>query len=195
MRRDQIIAHPPQIPSYGITRDVRLRFAATAAAELVVTFQNLLDIILVATGATTGVDLFDAVRVNSVELWGIAAIGTPATVILSFNGETVGAQGDQKTHTDTSMGIEPAHVKARPDRLTQAGQFQVTSANAAFIIIVPAGAVVDVSLSLRQPVLGQATATQNGLVGATPGVVYYRGLDGKTTSLTNFPVVGALAVI
>jgi len=195
MRRDQIIAHPPQLPSYGITRDVRMRFQATAAGAITVTFQNLLDTVLVALTAILGVDLFESVRVNSVELWGIAALGTPTTVILVYNGTVLGAQGDQKTHTDTSMGIEPAHVKARPDRLTQAGQFQASSANSAFFIDVSAGAVIDVSMTFRQPVQGQSVAPQNALVGATPGAVYYRGLDGKTVALTNFPVVGALSAI
>jgi len=192
---NQVISHPPQLPSYGITRDVRLRFACTAAAEYNVTFQNLLDTILVATGSTTAADLFSAVRVNSVELWAIAALGTPATLTLVFDGTTVGAEGDQKTHTDTSMGIEPAHVKARPDPLTQAGQFQGSAANNAFVLNVVAGTIIDVSMTLRQPVLGFATSSQNALVGATAGVVYYRGLDGKTTALTNFPVVGAVSVI
>jgi len=195
MRRDQIIPHPPQLPSYGITRDVRMRFQATAGAESGVTFQNLLDTVLVATSATTGVDLFEQVRVNSVELWSIAALGTPSTAILVFDGTTAGAAGDMKTHTDTSMGVEPAHVKARPDPLTQAGQFQASSANAAFLLDVAAGTVIDVSLTFRQPVLGVANSSQNVLVGATPGAVYYRGLDGKTTALTNFPVVGAISVI
>jgi len=195
MRRDQIIAHPPQLPSYGITRDVRMRFQATAAGAITVTFQNLLDTVLVALTAILGVDLFESVRVNSVELWGIAALGTPTTVILVYNGTVLGAQGDQKTHTDSSMGVQPAHVKARPDPLTQAGQFQPSSANTAFRLDVPTGAIIDVSLSLRQPVLGQAVASQNVLVGATTGAVYYRGLDGKTTALTNFPVLGADSVI
>jgi len=190
-----MISHPPQIPSYGITRDVRMRFQATAASSLAFTFQNLLDTILVATGATTAADLFEAVRLNSLEIWAIAAVGTPATITAIFDGTVVGAQGDQKTHTDTSMGVQPAHVKARPDPLTQTGQFQVSNANTAFRLDVPAGAVIDVSMSLRQPVLGQVVASQNLLVGATAGTVYYRGLDGKTTALTNFPVVGADSVI
>jgi hypothetical protein len=195
-RRDnQVIAHPPQLPSYGITRDMRLRFMQLAAGVTNITFQNLLDTILVATAATAASDLFEAVRINSIELWAIAAVGTPATVILSFDGTTVGAQGDQKTHTDTSMGVEPAHVKARPDPLTQAGQFQASAANVAFILDVPAGTVIDVSMTLRQPVQGTAVASQNVLVGATTGAVYYRGLDGKTTALTNIPVIGAIAVI
>jgi hypothetical protein len=164
---------------------------ATAAAITSITFQNLLDMVLFAATSTTGFDVFEAVRINSVEIWASPMSGTPTTVILVFDGLTVGAAGDQKAHTDTSMGIEPAHVKARPDPLTQAGQFQASSANIAFLLNVPAGAVIDVSLSLRQPVLEAAIATQNVLVGATPGAMYYRGLDGKTVALTNYPVVGA----
>jgi hypothetical protein len=194
-RDNQLISHPPQLPSYGITRDVRMRFTATAAAITAITFQNLLDTVLIAVGPTVAADLFEAVRVNSVELWSIAALGTPSTLILAFTGVTLGAQGDQKTHTDTSMGIEPAHVKARPDPLTQAGQFQASSNTTAFQLDVPAGTVIDVSLTFRQPVNGLVVGSQNVLVGATTGAVYYRGLDGKTTALTNYPVVGAIAVI
>jgi hypothetical protein len=190
-----MIPHPPQLPSYGITRDVRLRFSQLAAGTTNITFQNLLDAIAVCTSTTTAADLFEAVRVNSVELWALAAIGTPATVTLSFDGTTAGAQGDQKTHTDTSMGIEPAHVKAKPDPLTQAGQFQASQASVAFILTVPAGTVIDVSLTLRQPVIGEVNATQNVVVGGTAGQIFYRGLDGKTTALTNIPVVGAVSVL
>jgi hypothetical protein len=195
MRRGGMIPHPPQLPSYGITRDVRLRFSQLAAGTTNITFQNLLDAIAVCTSTTTAADLFEAVRVNSVELWALAAIGTPATVTLSFDGTTAGAQGDQKTHTDTSMGIEPAHVKAKPDPLTQAGQFQASQASVAFILTVPAGTVIDVSLTLRQPVIGEVNATQNVVVGGTAGQIFYRGLDGKTTALTNIPVVGAVSVL
>jgi hypothetical protein len=195
MRRGGSISHPPQIPSYGITRDVRLRFTQTTAGATNITFQNLLDTIAVCTTTTTAADVFEAVRVNSVELWAIAAIGTPATVSLSFDGTTAGAQGDQKTHTDTSMGVEPAHVKARPDPLTQAGQFQATQASVAFILTCPAGTVIDVSLTFRQPVLGEVNATQNVVVGGVAGLIFYRGLDGKTTALTNIPIVGASSVL
>jgi hypothetical protein len=185
-----MIAHPPQLPSYGITRDVRMRFTSTAAAEAFISYQNLLDTILVSVTAILGADLFDAVRVNSVEIWAIAALGTPTTVVVSFLGATVGAQGDQKTHTDTSMGVELAHVKAKPDPLSQAAQFQASSADIAFGLTVPAGAVIDVSLTFRQPVFGTVVNAQNAMVAAGPGAVYYRGLDGKAVAATNFPVVG-----
>jgi hypothetical protein len=190
-----MIPHPPPLPSYGITRETRMRFQSTAAASTQITFQNLLDTVLIAVGATVAADFFESVKVKSVEVWAVAALGTPVTASVIFTGTIVGAQGDQKVHTDTSMGIEPAHVKARPDPLTQVGQFQASSTDNAFLLTVPAGAVIDVSMTFRQPVLGQSVGSQNGLVGATTGVLYYRGLDGKTTALTNFPVVGAVSVI
>jgi hypothetical protein len=172
-----------------------MRFATNVAVDTAITFQNLLDTVLLAVSATSGFDVFDAVRINSVEAWGIAVLGTPATVSVTFNGETVGAQGDQKLHTDTSMGVEPAHVKARPDPLTQAGQFQASSANTAFTISGPTGTVIDVSVTFRQPVQGQAQACQNALAGADTGAIFYRGLDGKSVSTTSFPVQGALSVM
>jgi hypothetical protein len=195
MRGEKILSHPPQLPSYGITRDVRLRFVSNAAFDAAITFQNLLDLILVAVSATSGFDLFEGVRINSVEVWAISAVGTPATAVVVFSGVTIGAYGDQKTHTDTSVGIEPAHVKAKPDPRTQAGQFQLSSADVAFSLDIPTGSVIDVSLSLRQPVAAEAVACQNVLVGATAGAVYYRGLDGKALSLTALPCVGALSTI
>lgn len=191
---NQLIPHPPQLPSYGITRDVRMRFTATAAAESFISYQNLLDTVLVAVTSILGADLFDAVRVNSIEVWAIAALGTPTTVSVSFLGATVGAQGDQKTHTDTSMGVEPAHVKAKPDPLSQAAQFQASAADVAFGLVVPAGAVIDVSMTFRQPVFATVVNAQNALVAAAPGAVYYRALDGKAVAATNYPVVGAPSV-
>jgi hypothetical protein len=192
---NQMISHPPQLPSYGITRDVRMRYQTGAAVDASITFQNLLDTVLVAVSATSGYDVFDAVRVNSVEAWAAPVTGAPVTIGISYNGETVGAAGDQKQHTDTSMGIQPAHVKARPDALTQAGQFQASSANTAFTLFAPANTVVDVSLTLRQPMFAQATVAQNPLAGAATGALYYRGLDGKGAATTSFPVQGAFASV
>jgi hypothetical protein len=196
MNRDsQIIPHPPQLPSYGITRSVRMRFLSTTSLAGHITYQNLLDTVIVASGATTGSDLFEAVRVEAVEVWAQAAIGTPVTTTVIFDGATIGAYGDQKTHTDTSMGVEPAHVKARPDPLTQAGQFQVSAADNAFYIAAPTGSVIDVSLTFRQPVTGVNVPAQNALVAAVAGTLYFRGLDGKSIATTNLPVQGAVSVI
>jgi len=189
------VPHPPPIRSYGITRDVRLRFVAGASIAKQITYQNLLDTVLLATTAVVGYDLFDAVRLNSVEAWAVPVIGGSNYITVLFNGEATGSVGDQKNHTDSSMGIQPAHVRARPDPLSQAAQFQTGAANAAFELVCPQGTIVDVSMTLRQPVFGQATAAQNALVGATPGAVYYRGLDGLAISATQLQPVGVAATI
>jgi hypothetical protein len=189
------ISHPPKIPSYGITRDVRLRFLSNAAAQTSITYQNLLDTVLLATSATAGYDLYETVRVNAIEMWATSTVTTPCTVTVIFAGLTVGASGDQKTHTDSSMGIQPAHLKAVPDPLTQAGQFQPSTADAAFYLDVPTGTVIDVSMTLRQPIIGGSVAAQNALVAANVGAIYYRGLDGKAVATTVYPSVGAVATI
>jgi hypothetical protein len=181
-----------------------MRFQCTEAAfNADITFQNLLDTVLFATTAITAADVYQQVRVNSVEVWaptqGVSpgaesGFLTPSTVIVIFDGVTVGAAGDQKTHTDTSMSIQPAHVKARPDPLTQGGQFQASSSNVAFRLDIPEGTIVDVSMTFRQPVMGVAVVSQIAPVGLTIGATYFRGLDGKPVSTTNLPVVGAIAV-
>jgi len=168
---------------------------SNAATSVAITFQNLLDLVLVGNAATTLSDLFEAVRIESVELWTLPVIGGAATVILVYSGATVGASGDQKTHTDTSMGIEPAHVKARPDRRTQAAQFQPSSADVAFSLLIPNGTVVDVSLTFRNPIAGGNIAAQNAGVAVVAGTIYYRGLDGKALAATALPVVGTFASI
>jgi len=201
------ITHPPQLPTYGITRDVRMRFQVGntgtpgVGVNQDVTFQNLLDTVLVARTTTALSQLFAAVRLNSVEVWSPTqptASGDQlllsTTVSVIFDGLTLGAQGDQKIHSDTSMGIQPAHVRARPDPRTQAGQFQAPSGNSAFRLFAPYGAIVDVSMSLRQPVLGNAIAATNAGAALTAGAVYFRGLDGLAASATDIPVVGAPAV-
>jgi hypothetical protein len=192
-RAGAMIPHPPPIRSYGITHDVRMRFQSGSAIDTVITFQNLLDVINIATSATTATGLFTQVRLNTVEVWATPVTGAPVTVSLIFSGTVAGAAGDLKLHTDTSMGIEAAHVKASPDRLTQAGQFQPNETDTAFTLICPTGSVIDVSMSLRNAINGTATEVQNAPVGATAGVVYYRGLDGAIKSTTTMPVVGALA--
>jgi hypothetical protein len=192
-RGEAAIPHPPQIKSYGITHDVRLRFQSGSAINTTITYHNLLDAINVATSATTANTLFTQVRVNAVEMWATPVTGAPATVSLIYSGLTVGAAGDQKLHTDTSVGIEPAHVKASPDRRTQAGQFQVYNTDVAFALVCPANTVIDVSMSYRNAVLGVTNVVQSAPVGATVGALYYRGLDGAAASTTTMPVVGALA--
>lgn len=183
-----LITHPPQIQEYAVRHGTRLRFiCSSAVVNQAVTFQNLLDTMLIALSGTVVNDIFTQVKVRAIEAWANAVIGNAATVAIFFGGETVGAIGDQRLHTDTSMGIEPAHVKARPSARCQAAQFQPSSAAVAFYITCPAGTVVDAELTFVQAVDGAATTAQNASVSTTAGASYWRGLDGVAIAATKFP--------
>jgi len=191
----QLIPHPPPIQDMGLRREVRVRFACTAAFSADVTFQNLLDIINVVTvSAVSASDLFTAVKVKAVEVWANALANATADIVVIFDSTVLGAQGDQKIHQDSSMGIEPAHVRAVPVRLSQAAQFQASSANKAFFLSCPQGAVVDLELSYRNPFAGLSVATQNAPAGGTGGAIYMRGLDGVAAAASKFTPQGPLAI-
>jgi hypothetical protein len=193
-RSGQMIPHPPPLGDFGIKRDVRVRFRANAAFTGSITFQNLLDIFNMAATAATAFDLFLSVKIKAIEVWCNALTNDTATVTVVFDGGVAGIVGDQKIHTDSSMGIEPAHIKARPARQTGAALFQLSSAANAFFITVPEGAIVDLELSFRQPLGGGTVATQNVPAAATAGVLYMRGLDGVAVAASKFTPVGAQAI-
>jgi len=183
----EIISHPPQITGIQLKHSATLRYRATAAfLPTAITFQNLLDTMLVATTATAGSDLFQTVKIRRVRIWGMPAVGGSASVSVEYSGLTAGIVGDQQIHTDTSMGVQPAHVDARPSAKSLASDYQLSSAAIAFSISGPAGSVIDVELSFRSQFAVSNAAAQNALVGATAGQQYLRGLDGLATATSNF---------
>jgi len=189
-----MISHPPQMQDVGLKREVRLRFLASSAFSGNITYQNLLDILNVAATAVTAFDLFISVKIKFVEIWASALTNASATVTLIYDGGVVGLVGDQKLHTDSSMGIEPAHIRCVPAPMSAAALYQESSNNVAFVLVVPAGAVVDVSLSLRNPLNGGQVQTANAPAAATAGILYMRGLDGAAKAASAFTPVGALAI-
>jgi hypothetical protein len=186
MGRIERMEHPPQVNGYEISHSIRLRYTVTAAVvSQAITPQNVLDTVLIATTATVGYNLFDIFRVRQVEVWGQAALGTPSTITLLF---AQNATGDQSIHTDTSLGVKPAYVKAVPSDRSLASFFNVTSNATLFLVSAPAGSILDLSCDFRTT-NSQATAAQNALVAATAGELYYRGLDGVAIATTNFPPI------
>jgi hypothetical protein len=160
-----------------------MRFLANASFAGAITFQNLLDTYLVGTSATTVADVFQSVRIQSVEAWAVPALGTATSITVEFGGVTAGAVGDQDIHSDTSMGIEPAHIVARPMKRSLASDFQVSSTAVAFLLRCPLGTVVDVTMDF----IGQfmaSVAAQNASVASTAGFFYMRGLDGVAAAAT-----------
>jgi hypothetical protein len=193
-----LIPHPPAI-NPQVTHHQRMRFTVNATAQPIggkITFQNLLDTIALGNGAgANGFDLFDQVKVNFVELWSAPAQGTAGAVSLQYSGSTAGSIGDGRVYTDSSMGVEPAHIKARPAKLSQAAQWQPSSSNVAFAIgatvgavagNLPVGTVVDVDLSYRTIATAAVVSTQNTFAVGTAGEMYFRGLDGLSIATTAY---------
>jgi len=187
------VTHPPQIQDYQVRHSVIQRFVANAAVATAITFQNLLDTILMVLTSTTAADVFYAVKIRKVEMWAAPVQGSPSSLSLQFAGAAAGFVGDQKFHTDTAMGIEPAHVSAKPSGKSLASEYQISSANVAMVIVVPSGTVIDVHLSYVGN-FGEAIAAQNAVVAGSPGALSTRGLDGKTVALTALPNVGISSV-
>lgn len=196
-KQDQrLLSHPPQLNGIELRHSTTLRYVTNAAVSaLAVTFQNLLDTLLVATTAVAGTNLFQTIKIRRVRIWAVPALGAAASVTLEFGGTTAGVVGDQAIHTDTSMGIQPAHIDARPNAKALASEYQINSNAIAFILTVPSGGVVDIELSYRSQYAISNTAAQNALVGATAGVQYIRGLDGLATATSKFVPEYAVGVI
>jgi len=181
-----VISHPPPIQDFQITHKTVLRYTVgTLLAALSVTFQNLLDTVLFNTTAIAPFDLFRMVKIRAVEMWALPTIGSASTVSITFAGIGAGIVGDERFHSDTSMGIEPAHLRVKPDSKSLASNFQVSGPNNAFTIWAPVGAVIDLHLSFRSSVNGAAVAAQNASLGAIVGSLAFRGFDGVALATTS----------
>ncbi len=186
--------HPPPIRAQ-ISHRQRLRFLCLTAGSQSVTFANLLDCMLVATSATTAVDIFDQVKVNFVEMWATGVNNVSLlTVACGFTGGTTGVAGDGRIISDTSMNSEPAHIKAKPLPSSAAGQWQISNGLVAFTLFdCPAAAIIDVDCSFRNADIAPVSSAV-APVGATAGQFYYRGLDGQATASTKFQPLAHLVI-
>jgi hypothetical protein len=183
-------ARPPTIHPQLVYHQ-RMRFQCLTAGSQNVTFADLLDLYLVATAATVVYDVFDAVRVNFVEIWSASvSFGAPLSIYLEFNGaNTAGLTGNAKAYSDTVMSTEPAHLLCKPGKNTASGMWNESSSNVAWSMTVPVNTIIDVDCSFRN-LISPPQAAQNNSAGATVGQFYYRGLDGLAVATTKFtPVV------
>jgi hypothetical protein len=181
-----IIPRPPTIQGLQLVHRKRLRFVTNSSFSGNITYANLLDTILFAATTTQSYDAFFAVRIKAIECWAAPAQGTSSSVTVQFIGTTsAGSPGDYRVWNDTSMGVEPAHVRAVPAARSNACLFQTSSSDIAFAITVPTACVVDLDAEFIGS-FGQAQAAANVSVAATVGATYLRGLDGSAKAGTVF---------
>lgn len=195
LRSNELPQYSPQVQM----SNYRMRFVALSSAVTTVLWSDLLDTIHIAKAANASTELFDAVRVREVSVMssGTTLSGptngyTEASV--TFAGYTLGQLGDEKTHTATSIGVEPLHLRARPSRNSQASQWQLSSNGVAFYMHVVVGAIIDVVVDFRMVDTLTPTATRSAGAGMTVGQVYYRGLDGLAAAASQFQPVGLVNI-
>lgn len=198
--RDEIPKQMPMIQDQICYRQI-LRFVGTASfvalGSISVTFSNLLDAWLIATGATTCFALFDYVRVKKVTvraMGGIPAGAAPqSNVAIEFPGSNIGFMGSGKQRQDSAIGfMEPAMVSLKPDKESQLAQFQERNDTAVAFIVRSydqsanglLGTTIDVEVVYRNSGALNASACQNPGVALTSGNLYFRGLDGKDNATT-----------
>lgn len=170
--------------------NARLRFQATGTVtNQSITASNLLDSIFIGTGAATGYQLFAAAKIKFVEVWSVnVASSAPQTVSIQFNGAS-GTIGDRSNATDSSMSIEPAHVKLRPPKQSTAGFYFPTGASNLFQLTVPGSAIVDIGVMLVSDE-SYSTAIASAPAATTAGYLYSGGLDGLRTATTLLKPIG-----
>jgi hypothetical protein len=90
--------------------------------------------------------MIDAFRIDSVELFASPAMGTSNTVALDWAGTNTGRS---TRVSDTSLGINPAHIRTTPPEGSAASWWQNTSGSTVlFKITIPSGGVLDLTLDL-----------------------------------------------
>jgi hypothetical protein len=188
-RSASTIPHPPPINGYEVKHNKTLRFTTNVAVSQGITFQNLLDCILFTTSAIAPFDLFFAARIRRIRVWAVPILGTSASVCVVYNSTGTGEVGDRKVHQDSSMGIEPAFISCIPEKNSLTSKFQISNTQVAFFLEAPTGSVVDIDIQYRSDVQGnEPAAAANASVGATVGVVAFRGLDGLAVATSKYTI-------
>jgi len=176
---------PPQYDANTTVSRIYRFINSGSAGSFVITACKLGALQTICTTTNSVVtQLFEAVRVRRIEVWASPVVATPVPVNVSciFAGSALGVAGNDITVSDMSIGTtRPAYICAIPPRNSQASQWQscdtTTGSNTFFRLVLPAGAVIDVHLSLRTT---NDTRSTNNTVTVVTGVLttmYYLALD------------------
>jgi len=191
-----MVRMPKQI-QFEVSWNKTLRFISNSNnPATAVTFKNLLDSVLFAGTATLGYDLFDFVRVRKVEMWasGVSAAGAQATFqtcTLEWSGIGTGSAGAGTAVSETTVGTAiPLHLVTRPPKGSRAALFQISSTDQAFTIRASGGTltcIVYVDLEFKNSNDVTPLLVGNAIAAATPGTIYFGGLDGARSAGTVWP--------
>jgi len=190
---------PPQRVQ-SLTVKQTIRFVSSGNGTVSWVINDVLDQWCVATAATVGYRLCDAVRIRRIEMWGASpSQATPSVTIGIEEGQGLYNTGRSRVISDTVVGqARAAHVVWKPIPTTLQDQFlnsNMSGQSANFLTFTLAtGGVIDVTYELiladgtAAPVLVAGTA----LSGAAAGQIYCRGL--ARTAGNTIPPVGIATI-
>jgi len=175
---------PPAFTPTVRTKSHKFRFVnAAGTGGSAINRRNLLNLLLVATSATSSVRIIEGIRLRLVEMWANpTALGSaPNTLQI----EWIGENSPSTVISDTSMGVLPAHVRTTPPPSSSNRWWSMSGSletDQLFSLVLPANTIVDVTVDMRfveqeAPTLGDIP------VGATLGQLYGNYLDGSTTAV------------
>lgn len=171
------MARPPAfVPTLRLSH--KFRFQNAAGSTVSITRKNLLNLIQVATSATTTIRVIEGIRLRSLELWvnPVALGSTPSTAQIEWAGEN----SPSTVVSDTSMGVLPVHIRTTPPPSSSNRWWSMSGSqetDVLFTIAVPANSVLDVIVEIRT-VEQEAPVAGDIPVGAVLGTTYGNYLDG-----------------
>ncbi len=173
---------PALVASFNGTKTIR--FYVVNNGTYVMQINDLLDLICVATSATTAYRLFDSVRLRKIEMWASSPSGTNNTLVsvedINSSGVPYLTAKSQSVQDMVVGTARAAHLVYRPTAGTvQSSWFTASNGSTAGILSlsVPPGAVIDVTIEYTMADGNQGpSATASSITSATAGNVYCRAL-------------------
>ncbi len=187
--------NPPML-DVSIHASHRFRFVNNGSAFTgAISFEDLQDLMCVATGATAAFRLWDAVKLKEVEVWGANSAGNASNTVQVEYLDSLLLGGPGKTFSDTALGLQNiAHVRCKPPKGSRASFWLNNTTGAPgndynlFNLNVPLGGVVDISLEFVFYDNDNPVAVTGTVTGATVGKTYCRALDSAQNTAILLPV-------
>jgi len=182
---------PPSLEasiSFGRT----VRFTAANSGVHSITRAQLLNLLVMTTGANTAYRICDAVKVKKIRIWGNPPGLASAGIVPPCSVQWFSEAGPSKIVSDVGMGSTfGAKINTAPPQMSLAGFWSLTGTNEATVLFdigCEAGDTIDVDLTFRiqnqfLTAAGAEAATMVSTTAAgTVGVVYGLSLDLNTTA-------------
>jgi hypothetical protein len=179
---------PPQMRA-NIEAKHQYRFTSNSGTLVNITDSLLLTAAgVMATSATVGHALFNAVKLHKVEIWAPpAAQGAATTCSVLW---PAGNNSPSREVSDTSVSVtKPAHIVSSPPPNSLCGFWNSGSGFLVMSLTAPPGSIIDVWLSLVVVDGAPQNSVTATLVASAAGYVTYCSLDSSTAAGSKYPPV------